>query len=180
MVNKLRRILENPERIRPYLKHKWRQARFSWVKRFAPHAPFVCRVPLGRLGIKVYPEDILAESLFMGDFELEVAEFLTRFLEPGMVCVDVGAHIGVFTLLAAERVGPSGQVHAFEPGPSEFEQLKGNVALNNLTNVKLNPVAITAENGYATLTVCGGGGEPSIRWASYRTRALEQRLTALL
>jgi FkbM family methyltransferase len=53
-------------------------------------------------------------------FEVSAAEeaFYERFLEPGMVVFDVGAHVGRLADVFAGRVAPTGVVHAFEPGPS--------------------------------------------------------------
>jgi FkbM family methyltransferase len=55
--------------------------------------------------------------------------------EPGDVVVDVGAHIGHYTLVAAKRVGIGGKVFAIEADPSNFEILIQNIKLNNLKNV---------------------------------------------
>ena len=46
--------------------------------------------------------------------------------------MDVGANIGYFTVIAASRVGDSGRVFAFEPGPENFSLLQANLALNGL------------------------------------------------
>jgi FkbM family methyltransferase len=51
------------------------------------------------------------------------------------VCLDVGAHIGIHSVLMSGLVGPAGRVFAFEPEPRNFALLEANVALNGLTNV---------------------------------------------
>jgi FkbM family methyltransferase len=61
----------------------------------------------------------------------ETALLLER-LGPGDVFVDVGANIGYFTVLAAERVGPDGAVYAFEPDPRNYRLLSSNVSLNRV------------------------------------------------
>ncbi|RMD72676.1 MAG: FkbM family methyltransferase [Bacteroidetes bacterium] len=61
------------------------------------------------------------------DSELRLARFLVRHLPQGATVVDVGAHFGYFTLLAARLVGPGGRVHAFEASPATFEVLRANV-----------------------------------------------------
>jgi FkbM family methyltransferase len=53
----------------------------------------------------------------------------------GDVVVDVGAHIGRYTIIASKRVGPTGKVIAIEADPSNFEMLNRNIELNRLTNV---------------------------------------------
>ncbi|MEP9360931.1 FkbM family methyltransferase [Sphingomonas sp. KR3-1] len=62
--------------------------------------------------------DIGAHLLLDGFWEMWVTELLPRLIRPGFVCVDVGAHVGYFTMLMADLAGPSGLVHAFEPNPA--------------------------------------------------------------
>jgi FkbM family methyltransferase len=63
-------------------------------------------------------------------------------LKPGDTYVDVGANIGYYTLIAAQRVGPEGKVIAYEPDPKNFSLLEANVALNNLPQVQIFPYAL--------------------------------------
>jgi len=72
-------------------------------------------------------------------------------IKPGDVILDVGAHIGSFTLKAAKEVGPSGRVVSFEPSSENFKLLSLNVSSNDDTNVKLFKVAIGSEPGTAKL-----------------------------
>jgi FkbM family methyltransferase len=51
-------------------------------------------------------------------------------IKPGMVVFDIGAHVGLFTLGAAKRVGPTGKVFAFEPAPATFDLLQRQICLN--------------------------------------------------
>ena len=53
-------------------------------------------------------------------------------LRPGDVVYDIGANVGVYTLLAAHRVGPAGRVFAFEPHAATTATLLENVALNGV------------------------------------------------
>jgi FkbM family methyltransferase len=50
------------------------------------------------------------------------------YLKPGATFFDVGAHFGYFTMLAARVVGETGQVHCFEPSPTNFGILRTNTA----------------------------------------------------
>lgn len=72
-----------------------------------------------------------------GLYEPLVVNFLLRRLTAGMTFVDVGANIGVFTILAARQVGPTGRVLALEPSPRVFPYLEYNVKINGLSNVCL-------------------------------------------
>lgn len=62
------------------------------------------------------------------DSEIRLARFLIRRLLPGDVFVDVGAHFGYFSLLAARLVGEKGQVVAFEASATTHAVLAQNVA----------------------------------------------------
>ncbi len=64
----------------------------------------------------------------------------------GDVVVDIGAHIGRYTLISSKRVGPSGKVVAIEANPYNFEMLNHNINLNQLTNtLTLNCAAFSKE-----------------------------------
>lgn len=77
--------------------------------------------------------DMQAEKEFwLGTYEPELQAALLDLVKPGMVAYDVGANIGYFTLLLANRVGHSGRVYAFEALPANIKRLERNVALNNL------------------------------------------------
>ncbi|MFL6478493.1 MAG: FkbM family methyltransferase [Nitrososphaera sp.] len=53
----------------------------------------------------------------------------------GDIVIDIGAHIGRYTITSSKRVGNTGKVVAIEADPDNFRILKRNIALNNLTNV---------------------------------------------
>jgi len=76
-----------------------------------------------------------------GDYEPAMAQAIQGGLDVGDVFIDVGAHIGFHTLVAAQKVGPSGLVHAFEPVPANAELLRRNVTLNGLSNVIVHEAA---------------------------------------
>ncbi len=79
---------------------------------------------------------------YQGFSEIETATFVSSFLRPGMTFIDVGAHIGEYTLLAAKLVGDAGQVHAFEPQPSLFPLLQDGIQLNEFSHVTANQLAL--------------------------------------
>ena len=78
------------------------------------------------------PKDF-TNSLSVTGAYTDVYSFLD-FLEPGMCFIDVGANAGVFSLVAAQRVGPEGSVIAFEPSPPMFRRLVHNAELNGVAN----------------------------------------------
>jgi FkbM family methyltransferase len=117
---------------------------------------FDCRLPLrARLGnglsLDVVWRDHVSESIMRhGYYEPETVALFERFLRPGMVVLDVGGHIGQYTLVASQLVGPAGQVHSFEPDPETFAWLRRNTELNALSNVSVNQIALSDSAGTQT------------------------------
>ncbi len=68
---------------------------------------------------------------------------------PGMIVVDAGANIGIYSRYLARLVGPSGEVHSFEPSPENFSRLSA--AARNEQNIICNPVALAAETRQMSL-----------------------------
>jgi FkbM family methyltransferase len=61
---------------------------------------------------------------------------LLSFIKEGDVVVDVGAHIGLFSLAFSTTVGPLGKVYAFEPLPETFSTLLENIKTNGALNIE--------------------------------------------
>jgi FkbM family methyltransferase len=101
----------------------------------------------------------------------EEVDQLRRFIRPGDVVIDIGAHSGDSTIPLALAAGPSGCVLALEPNPYVFPVLEKNATLNRdrTTIVALN-FAATAEPGtvtfeYSDAGFCNGGRHEGIsRW----------------
>jgi FkbM family methyltransferase len=100
--------------------------------------------------------DNLGEPLLAGEFEAAEMAFVERFLQPGMTVLDVGAHHGLYSLLASARVGARGTVFAFEPSPRERRALRLNLLLNLAGNVSVQGLALGSDNGEQNLFVVQG------------------------
>ncbi|MDX1348779.1 MAG: FkbM family methyltransferase [Putridiphycobacter sp.] len=86
-----------------------------------------------------------------GVYEQGTVGVLKKFLKTGDTFVDAGANIGFLSLLAAEIVGPTGNVHAFEPYPATVEILEQNKALNNYSQIEIHSFALGNESGQQTI-----------------------------
>lgn len=75
-----------------------------------------------------------------------------ELIKPGMVVVDVGANIGVYTRFFSRLVGPSGKVISFEPSPENFRRLSENVS--GLRNVEMHEAAVGDTSGSISLFYC--------------------------
>src|SRR3990172_6973241 len=103
------------------------------------------RVLLGRLrGMSVANSDLATR---LGVYERHLQSVIWNALAPGDVVYDIGANIGIFTLLASRRVGSSGHVYPFEPLPDNLIRLRTVIAVNHLENVTIAPYAVSADVG---------------------------------
>lgn len=111
--------------------------------------------------------DRTQRTMYFGLFEPRETRLLAELLNPGDIFIDVGAHIGWFTTMAARYVGGAGQVIACEPYPSNAALLKGNLARNNCQNVRLVETALGSRPGAINLAKAGedSGGVTALDWA---------------
>ena len=86
-----------------------------------------------------------------GAYEVDVEAVLRRHLRPGMGMLDLGANIGVFSLLAAALVGPSGSVLAMEPNPANARLLEASRRENGFVNLTVYQAAAAANAGVLVL-----------------------------
>lgn len=69
-----------------------------------------------------------------------------------MTAIDVGAHIGYYTILFAKCVGPTGQVISLEPFPANFALLQKNIELNDMSQVRAFHEAVFSCAGELTIS----------------------------
>jgi FkbM family methyltransferase len=96
----------------------------------------------------------MADALLDGGrYEEATSAFMERTIKPGDTVIDVGAHVGYFSLLMAALVGPSGRVLAFEPNPENYQRLLSHLAINGLTNVTPFHMAVGDKCGVVDLWI---------------------------
>jgi FkbM family methyltransferase len=76
---------------------------------------------------------------------------LRALVKPGMTVVDVGANLGLYSLLLSELVGPGGRVVSFEPDPDLCSLLQENCGVNLVGNIDLRPMALGLGSGRLVL-----------------------------
>lgn len=81
-----------------------------------------------------------ASVYYYGFWEVGLTNYLVNTLNEGDVFLDVGAHVGFYSLLASNLVGKNGKVYAFEPTPRTFASLKKN--LQSKDNSESHNVAV--------------------------------------
>jgi FkbM family methyltransferase len=112
-------------------------------------------VPMGSRRIRIDLRDrIIAKRLYLGiAWERDLQQLLAAMSLRGGVCLDIGANIGVHSLLMSELVGPAGRVYAFEPEGRNFALLEANLKLNRVTNVTAAATALGDSVGMCRLAV---------------------------
>jgi FkbM family methyltransferase len=82
--------------------------------------------------------------------EIHVVKMFTDLLDDAEVVFDIGAHVGFYTMIAAEKLNTSGRVYSFEADPAIFRYLKSNVEINDYQNVIANKLAVASKSGTAS------------------------------
>jgi FkbM family methyltransferase len=81
----------------------------------------------------------------------------------GDIVIDVGAYIGLYTIIASKRVGENGKVVAIEADPDNFDLLNRNIQLNKLSNVIALNYAVYSKEKKVKLYLPSGGEESSYK-----------------
>jgi FkbM family methyltransferase len=106
---------------------------YSSLKLLGIDKSIVLKFDVPKYGYKVYCPINKEDSIIMSRHEDEIIEHFCP--KEGDVVVDVGSHIGRYTLISSRLVGPYGKVVAIEAHPGNYEMLNRNIKLNKLTNV---------------------------------------------
>jgi FkbM family methyltransferase len=117
---------------------------YSIIKFLKLANPCLIKLNVPKYGYKAYCPINRNEFINMTIREDEIIEHFTP--KRGDIVVDIGAHIGHYTIIASKRVGANGKVVAIEASPSNFEILNRNIKLNQLANIiNLNHVVYSKE-----------------------------------
>lgn len=101
--------------------------------------PVTAKTFFGRR-MHVHLPDLVGIKLYQyGFFEEGLTRVIIEKLRPGDIFVDIGAHVGYYTILASLLVGAEGRVVSFEPTPRTRKELSANTA--DLGNVQVVPMA---------------------------------------
>ena len=142
-----------------------------FVRLFIPKQYIIAKANDCRLGMVIGGDrgfDSLASGLILGKgYEVQATKLFKELVKPRMTVVDVGAHIGYYTLLALKLVGNKGRVLAFEPEPRNYDNLVKNLVRNTgtdeFTNVVVLQKAVSNKNGREKLFISdNSSGECSL------------------
>jgi FkbM family methyltransferase len=87
-----------------------------------------------------------------GYWESWLTQCLARIVEPGSVCIDIGANVGYYTLLMSELAGKNGRTIAVEPNPDVCKCLKRTQSVHGFP-FEIMEAAVSNRKGYTSLNV---------------------------
>ncbi|AEA44702.1 FkbM family methyltransferase [Fluviicola taffensis] len=91
-------------------------------------------------------------SLFQtGTYEKGTIQLLQKYLNPGNTFLDIGANIGLMSVIASKVVGEKGIVYSVEANPKTVPILQVNSELNACENIVILPIALSDSKGMARL-----------------------------
>lgn len=114
--------------------------------------------------------DVVQRQMFLGCFGFEITRAVRHLLPAGGRFLDVGAHLGYFSLLAAHVVGTGGRVFAVEPNPAMFSSLRSTMERNRVTTIRTEPIALGDTEGHLRLYL-----PPAIESRPHNVTSLPQR-----
>src|SRR5215216_5903235 len=130
----LRLILGKKRRDRLYIEQGLDFGDFLYkaVKFFRPRSKLL-KFKVPKYNYKFYCRVNKDDFIVMTRHEDVIIEYFRP--KEGDIVIDIGAHIGRYTIIASKRVGANGKVVAIEANPSNFEMLNRNIKVNQLTNI---------------------------------------------
>lgn len=165
-----RRILPEPVRSlgRPLI-HVWQGLQHEWRTQASRRADSAARKALLGAATPII-QDVYGYRFVVYNYDLprfwllarhpqDAAEFaaIPRLVRPGDVAIDVGANIGVYSVLLSRLCGGAGSVWAFEPVPDTCWRLRETLALNRCANVQPVQAAVCESDGCATMNLFDPG-----------------------
>jgi FkbM family methyltransferase len=149
------------------VREKYEAGRFQWMKGLA-------RLPYCPAHYVMHTNDVSESVAFWWSYvfmsfvvgkpmfeyrgsDVAYLQLMWRLLRPGMNVLDIGAFHGLYSVIAAKRVAPAGQVRAFEPSLRDQRRLRLHIGMNRLSNVVIEPYAVSAATGTAEFYVVTRG-----------------------
>ena len=108
------------------------------------------------LKLRCYPDSQSASAaLYCGMYDYDEMNFLLRYLRPADSFLDIGANVGVYTILSASKI-QTGNIYSFEALPKNYKRLLENLKINQFNRVKTYSLAISNGSGNITFEPSGG------------------------
>jgi len=139
-------------RLYPFYSGNARLANSSFLQRLVGPSENMAfaRIPGGEVLVRLN-EFVGRTVYYTGNLEKKVSWLCSRIVRPGDTVIDIGANVGVVTVLLSSLVGKKGKVFAFEPNPTLHDMFERTIERNGITNVFLNKAALGDKEGNLSL-----------------------------
>jgi FkbM family methyltransferase len=106
-------------------------------------APCLCSHEISGIVLQIYDEcDSYAAATVARELSRDDYAIGPLALRPGDCVLDIGGHVGVFSIFLAKRF-PGIHIYAYEPHPYNRDLFRLNVKRNEATGIELHPEAVT-------------------------------------
>ena len=96
-------------------------------------------------------DQMVSPAVAIGSYEPFETRLVEWLVPAGGTIIDVGAHIGYYTILAAVLAGRNGRVEAFEPDPRNSDLLQRSARVNGFDVIRVHPAAVGEKEGRSLL-----------------------------
>lgn len=167
-LDRVKRLVRNPTKTLPYYILACAARICPFVMRFKTlwGTQMTCYLPEGNT------------FYYYGYCEANLTNFLLRYVQPGMQVIDVGAHVGMYSMLTGELVGEEGSVHSFEPTSWTYRLLQENCS--SYSNITINNHAVSNQEveldfadygpGYGAYNTADSQGAPALKKQATHTK----------
>lgn len=139
-----------------------RETRAICFKMFRPNSRKIRHIRYRGAEFAVFAnEDMGWRLIAEGEHERVELNVIERIIQPEDTCVDIGANIGLYSILMGKRAY-NGKVFSFEPVPINRSLLMLNIALNNLQNINVIDAVVGDTEGMIDFSISMDGAYSSI------------------
>jgi FkbM family methyltransferase len=129
-----------------------------------------------KLKINLYSDSVLSKIIYNG-FEKEELSFVKEVLTDGDIFIDIGANVGLFSLIASDCIGATGSIVSFEPSPVTFNRLQENITLNAIENSDLRNIALSNQLGETNFYISDNGYDAWDSFAPSQDNKLQKTIS---
>lgn len=101
--------------------------------------------------LKLNLKDEIQKLIYFNTYDYFELKALRQLIPEKGIFLDIGANIGLYSLILAGKTGPEGKIYAFEPDPKLIDQFVSNIQLNHFDHfIKIFPLALSDKEGVAS------------------------------
>lgn len=120
-----------------------------YEKIFKPYRVFngvVQKVSYEKFKLKLHIDDWVQQHIFfLGGYEAAELKAAEHFIKADSVFIDIGANVGLYAVHLSKTITTAGKIICFEPFSTNFNALRENIALNNLSQIQIEKLAVGAQ-----------------------------------